>query len=169
MKRVAKWSAISLFAVLVLIALALGLVLGTQAGSRWALGLVPGLQVDGFQGRLAGLWQAEKLVWQSGEDRVELTAPLLEWTPGCLLRRTLAAWRLATASAVSTARESVLLATSSRRASAAPLASSAALASVPPACARPASAARISANARGGKGEGDGSCGPLKGHLFFLL
>ena len=89
MKRVAKWSAISLFAVLVLIALALGLVLGTQAGSRWALGLVPGLQVDGFQGRLAGLWQAEKLVWQSGEDRVELTAPLLEWTPGCLLRRTL--------------------------------------------------------------------------------
>ncbi|OAI91731.1 translocation/assembly module TamB domain-containing protein [Pseudomonas putida] len=89
MKRVAKWSAISLFAVLVLITLALGLVLGTQAGSRWALGLVPGLQVDGFQGRLAGLWQAEKLVWQSGEDRVELTAPLLEWTPGCLLRRTL--------------------------------------------------------------------------------
>ena len=89
MKRVAKWSAISLFAVVFMLVLAVGLVLGTQAGSRWALGLVPGLQVEGFQGRLAGLWQAERLVWQSGEDRVELTAPLLEWTPGCLLRRTL--------------------------------------------------------------------------------
>ena len=38
---------------LVLPALALGLVLGTQAGSRWVLGQVPGLQIDTFAGRLA--------------------------------------------------------------------------------------------------------------------
>ena len=89
MKQVSKWIAISLFALLVLLLVTLGLVLGTQAGSRWALGLVPGLEVDGFQGTLAGQWQAKTLVWQSGGDRVELVAPLLEWTPGCLLRRTL--------------------------------------------------------------------------------
>lgn len=52
MTRVLKSILLGLLALLLLLALALGLVLGTQAGSRWVLGLVPGLQVDDFDGRL---------------------------------------------------------------------------------------------------------------------
>ncbi|QBF26170.1 translocation/assembly module TamB [Pseudomonas tructae] len=89
MSRVSKIIIAGLLAVLVLALLAVGLMLGTQAGSRWALGLVPGLQVDNFQGRLAGRWQAERVLWEQGGDRVELVAPVLAWSPACLLRMTL--------------------------------------------------------------------------------
>ncbi|TDF86436.1 translocation/assembly module TamB [Pseudomonas sp. H9] len=65
-----------------------GLLLGTQAGSRWTLGLVPGLQVEQFQGRLGGQWQAERVLWEQGADRVELIAPQLAWSAACLLRMT---------------------------------------------------------------------------------
>lgn len=94
MKRVGKIAGIGLFVVLALLVLMVALVLGTQAGSRWALALVPGLQVENFQGRLAAQWQAEKLVWEQGGDRVELVAPLLQWSPACLLRRTLCVEKL---------------------------------------------------------------------------
>ncbi|MGE8405744.1 MAG: translocation/assembly module TamB domain-containing protein [Pseudomonas sp.] len=94
MKRVGKIAGIGLFVVLALLVLMVALVLGTQAGSRWALALVPGLQVDNFQGRLAAQWQAERLVWEQGGDRVELVAPLLQWSPACLLRRTLCVEKL---------------------------------------------------------------------------
>ncbi len=94
MKRVGKIAGIGLFVVLSLLVLMVALVLGTQAGSRWALALVPGLQVDNFQGRLAAQWQAERLVWEQGGDRVELVAPLLQWSPACLLRRTLCVEKL---------------------------------------------------------------------------
>ncbi|MDU9392380.1 translocation/assembly module TamB domain-containing protein [Pseudomonas sp. zfem002] len=89
MRQVMKTLGIGLLAVLLMLLLGIAVVLGTQTGSRWALGLVPGLTVDNFQGRLADRWQAERLVWEQGGDRVELVAPLLEWSPGCLLRRTL--------------------------------------------------------------------------------
>lgn len=46
MKRVGKIAGIGLFVVVALLVLMVALVLGTQAGSRWALALVPGLQVD---------------------------------------------------------------------------------------------------------------------------
>nr|WP_217433309.1 MULTISPECIES: translocation/assembly module TamB domain-containing protein [Pseudomonas] len=72
-----------------LVVLALAALLGTESGSRWVLGRVPGLQVDNFQGRLAGRWQASQLTWADGGNRVEVLAPLLNWTPGCLLRATL--------------------------------------------------------------------------------
>ena len=81
-------------ALLALVFLALWTVLGTQAGSRWALGQVPGLSVDNFQGRLGGQWSAERLVWQQGSDRVELNAPTFDWSPACLLRMTLCIDRL---------------------------------------------------------------------------
>ncbi|WP_321864060.1 translocation/assembly module TamB domain-containing protein [Pseudomonas paraveronii] len=81
-------------ALLGLVLLALWTVLGTQAGSRWALGQVPGLNVDNFQGRLGGQWSAERLVWQQGSDRVELNAPTFDWSPACLLRMTLCIDRL---------------------------------------------------------------------------
>lgn len=89
MKQALKITAIGLLAVLSLVLLAVSVIIGSQAGSRWVLGLVPGLTVENFQGRLADRWQADRLVWEQGGDRVELVAPLLEWSPGCLLRRTL--------------------------------------------------------------------------------
>ncbi|UVL31282.1 translocation/assembly module TamB domain-containing protein [Pseudomonas donghuensis] len=89
MSRVIKFIVLGLLALLMLVVLGLGLVLGTQAGSRWALEQMPGLQLDNFQGRLAGQWQAERLLWAQGGDRVELVAPVLAWSPACLLRMTL--------------------------------------------------------------------------------
>lgn len=65
------------------------LILGTQAGSRWALARVPGLTVEQFAGRLGGHWSAEHLLWQQGSSRVELQAPTFAWSPLCLLRMTL--------------------------------------------------------------------------------
>lgn len=94
MRRVYKTVLLVLLAVLLLIVLALGLVLGTQAGSRWALGLVPGVEVSDFQGRLAGRWQASHLRWAQGQSEVQLQAPVLAWSPSCLLRATLCIERL---------------------------------------------------------------------------
>lgn len=63
--------------------------LGSESGARWALGLVPGLEVEGFSGHLGSQWQAQRVVWRQGEDVVEVTAPRLGWQPGCLLGMTL--------------------------------------------------------------------------------
>lgn len=79
----------SLLALLLLLGVALGGLFGTTAGSRWLLQRMPGVQVEGFAGHLAGRWQAERLLWQQGEQRVELLAPRFAWSPGCLLRLTL--------------------------------------------------------------------------------
>nr|WP_256659461.1 translocation/assembly module TamB domain-containing protein [Pseudomonas sp. H9] len=79
---------LSVLALLLLLVCVVGLLLGTQAGSRWTLGLVPGLQVEQFQGRLGGQWQAERVLWEQGADRVELIAPQLAWSAACLLRMT---------------------------------------------------------------------------------
>lgn len=85
---------LSLLAIVLLLVAGLWLVLGTESGSRWALARVPGLQVDNFSGRLGGVWSADRLVWQQGATRVELDAPTLDWSPGCLLRMTLCIDRL---------------------------------------------------------------------------
>ncbi|SDU90937.1 translocation/assembly module TamB domain-containing protein [Pseudomonas mucidolens] len=89
MRRGLKIAGLTLLAVLALVVLALWTVLGTQAGSRWALGQVPGLTVENFQGRLGGRWSAGHLLWQQDNSRVELNAPTFEWSPACLLRMTL--------------------------------------------------------------------------------
>ncbi|WP_161872955.1 MULTISPECIES: translocation/assembly module TamB domain-containing protein [Pseudomonas] len=89
MMRVFKFILLGLLGSVLLVVLALASLLGTEGGSRWVLGRVPGLQVDNFQGRLAGRWQASQLTWADGGNRVEVLAPLLNWTPGCLLRATL--------------------------------------------------------------------------------
>ncbi|RWU21022.1 hypothetical protein DM813_17555 [Pseudomonas alkylphenolica] len=94
MSRVFRNILLGLLALLLLVLLALGLVLGTQAGSRWALGLVPGLQLEQFQGRLAGQWQAERVLWEQGGDRLELVKPVFAWSPACLLGMTLCIDRL---------------------------------------------------------------------------
>ncbi|MBX8468267.1 MULTISPECIES: translocation/assembly module TamB domain-containing protein [unclassified Pseudomonas] len=89
MKRGLKISALALLSLVLLIVLSITAVLGTQAGSRWVLGLVPGLSVDDFQGRLGGQWSADHLLWQQDSSRVELSKPIFEWSPLCLTRMTL--------------------------------------------------------------------------------
>ncbi|MFB4392189.1 MULTISPECIES: translocation/assembly module TamB domain-containing protein [unclassified Pseudomonas] len=92
--RLFKGALLALLGLVLLVVMGLGLTLGTQGGSRWLLGLVPGLGVDGFEGRLGGQWQAQRLAWAQGDDRVELHAPQLAWSPSCLLRATLCIDRL---------------------------------------------------------------------------
>ncbi|WP_016775301.1 translocation/assembly module TamB domain-containing protein [Pseudomonas sp. R62] len=89
MKRGLKITALTLLALVLLIVLSLAALLGTQAGSRWALGLVPGLSVENFHGRLAGQWSADHLVWQQDTSRVELNKAIFAWSPLCLTRMTL--------------------------------------------------------------------------------
>ncbi|QXH33242.1 translocation/assembly module TamB domain-containing protein [Pseudomonas muyukensis] len=92
--RVFRTCLIVLLGLLSLIGLALGLLLGTDAGSRWLLGRVPGLEVSDFSGRLGGQWQASQLRWVEGDNRVELQAAQMSWSPACLLRATLCIERL---------------------------------------------------------------------------
>ena len=87
--RVLKFVLLGMLGSVLLVALALGLLLGTEGGSRWVLGRVPGLTIVEFQGRLAGTWQASQLRWVDGGNTVQLQAPLLSWSPACLMRATL--------------------------------------------------------------------------------
>jgi len=87
--RVLKFVLLGVLGSVLLVALALGLLLGTEGGSRWVLGRVPGLTIVEFQGRLAGTWQASQLRWVDGGNTVQLQAPLLSWSPACLMRATL--------------------------------------------------------------------------------
>ncbi|NWF13202.1 translocation/assembly module TamB [Pseudomonas reactans] len=87
--RGVKIAGLAVVAILAVLLLALWTVLGTQTGSRWALGRVPGLTVENFQGHLGGRWSADHLLWQQDSSRVELKAPTFDWSPACLLRMTL--------------------------------------------------------------------------------
>lgn len=89
-----KIAGLAVLAVLVLLLLALWTVLGSQAGSRWALSQVPGLSVENFEGHLGGQWRADHLLWQQDSSRVELKAPTFDWSPACLMRMTLCVNRL---------------------------------------------------------------------------
>ncbi|WP_341524228.1 translocation/assembly module TamB domain-containing protein [Pseudomonas sp. G.S.17] len=88
-QRSLKIVGLSVVIVVMLIVAGLGVLLGTQAGSRWTLQQVPGLQVDNFNGTLGGRWSADYLLWQQTGTRVELDAPVFAWSPGCLLKLTL--------------------------------------------------------------------------------
>ncbi|MCP1464134.1 translocation/assembly module TamB domain-containing protein [Pseudomonas sp. S3E17] len=92
--RGVKIAGLAVLAILAVLLLALWAVLGTQAGSRWALGRVPGLSVENFHGRLGGQWRADHLLWAQDGNRVELDAPTFDWSPACLLRMTLCINRL---------------------------------------------------------------------------
>lgn len=81
-----KWTLMGLLAVIALLVVALAILLGSEAGSRWLMTRVPGLSMQGFEGRLATQWRAEQLTWQQGESRVEVLAPGFNWSPRCLLR-----------------------------------------------------------------------------------
>ncbi|MBC3272207.1 translocation/assembly module TamB [Pseudomonas sp. SWRI81] len=89
MKRGLKITALTVLALVLLAVLSLAALLGTQAGSRWALGLVPGLNVENFNGRLGGQWSADHLLWEQDTSRVELNKAIFAWSPLCLTRMTL--------------------------------------------------------------------------------
>ena len=93
--RFVKWTLIALLSLIVLLVLVVTLLVGTQAGSRWVLGQVPGVEVDGFAGRLGGAWHADQLIWAAGDQRVTVVQPALDWSPSCLFRLTLCIQRLA--------------------------------------------------------------------------
>lgn len=65
--------------------LLLVLVLSNASLGRAMLGLVPGLTLTDFQGRLGGHWQARQLVWEGGTTRVTVDDPDFAWRPRCLL------------------------------------------------------------------------------------
>ena len=77
MRRLLWGIGLTLLALLLLVMIGLGTLLGTTSGSRWLLAQVPGLNVEAFEGRLGQRWQAERLVWTQGEDRVEVQQPRL--------------------------------------------------------------------------------------------
>lgn len=89
MTRRLRYGLYGVLGVLLVVCSGLSLLLGTQGGSRWLLAQVPGLQIEGFNGRLAGRWSAVNLRWQQGQNSVLLISPSLAWSPACLLRLTL--------------------------------------------------------------------------------
>ncbi|MHC8295112.1 translocation/assembly module TamB domain-containing protein [Pseudomonas sp. LB3P58] len=89
MNRGLKITLLAILALLMLVVLAVATVLGTATGSRWALGFVPGLTVENFQGRLGGQWSADHVLWQQDSSRVELNKVIFAWSPLCLTRMTL--------------------------------------------------------------------------------
>ncbi|MDR6918072.1 translocation and assembly module TamB [Pseudomonas sp. 3296] len=84
-----KITLLAILALLMLVVLSIASVLGTATGSRWALGFVPGLTVENFQGRLGGQWSADHVLWQQDTSRVELSKVIFAWSPLCLTRMTL--------------------------------------------------------------------------------
>ena len=89
MIRGLKIAGLVVLVLVLLVVVTLGVILGTQTGSRWVLAQVPGLQVDNFNGRLGAQWSADHLLWEQGTSRVEVTRPIFAWSPGCLTRMTL--------------------------------------------------------------------------------
>jgi len=84
-----KITLLAILALLMLVVLTVATVLGMATGSRWALGFVPGLTVENFQGRLGGQWSADHVLWQQDSSRVELDKVIFAWSPLCLTRMTL--------------------------------------------------------------------------------
>ncbi|MGE4404222.1 translocation/assembly module TamB domain-containing protein [Pseudomonas sp.] len=89
MRRLWRGVGWTLLGALLLLIVTVGALLGTTGGSRWLLAQVPGLSVEAFEGTLGRRWQAERLLWEQGDNRVEIERPRLAWSPACLLKRTL--------------------------------------------------------------------------------
>lgn len=89
MQRVLGWSLALPLALVLLVSVALGVLLGTPYGGNWLLRQVPGLQVEAFDGRLGGEWQAERILWEQDGMRAEVSGVQLAWTLTCLLKKTL--------------------------------------------------------------------------------
>ncbi|MHB1706089.1 MAG: translocation/assembly module TamB domain-containing protein [Acidithiobacillus sp.] len=59
--------------------------LETTAGARWALGRVPGLQVQRVQGHLLGAMDLQGLRWQEGGSALRVADLAWQWRPAALL------------------------------------------------------------------------------------
>jgi translocation and assembly module TamB len=93
-QRSLKILGLALIVIVLILLTTLSVLLGTEAGSRWTLARVPGLQLENYSGRLAGQWRADHLLWQQDGTRVEVDSPDFDWSPGCLLKMTLCIDRL---------------------------------------------------------------------------
>ncbi|MCL7463144.1 translocation/assembly module TamB domain-containing protein [Pseudomonas sp. NW5] len=88
MKRIGQ----GLLALLLVIGLALAVLLSLPAserGSRWLLGQVPGLSLEGWTGPLYGHWTAERLSWTDGRTALTLEQPRATLRLSCLWQRRL--------------------------------------------------------------------------------
>lgn len=82
---------------LALCLLVLGVVLAipaTETGSRWLVQQLPGVQVEGFKGRLLGDGSAEQLHFSGPQLRLHLQQPAWAWQPLQLVRGVLAVEQL---------------------------------------------------------------------------
>lgn len=68
---------------LLLIAGAL-LALRSETGTAWVIEQVPGLDVTDGRGSLLDHWQAGSLRWQGYGVGLQVTQPVLDWSPSCL-------------------------------------------------------------------------------------
>ncbi|WP_271412059.1 translocation/assembly module TamB domain-containing protein [Pseudomonas sp. Q1-7] len=93
--RALKWGLAGLGAVVAGCGAIVVFLLFTETGGRWALNQVPGLEVEAYSGTLGGRWSATRLAWQQDGTALKLEAPLLDWSPACLLRATLCIEELA--------------------------------------------------------------------------
>jgi len=73
----------------VLLVAAVLLVLRSETGTAWAIDQIPGLRVEGDSGSLFGYWQADTVRWQGYGTGLDLDAVVIDWSPGCLLRKQL--------------------------------------------------------------------------------
>lgn len=59
-------------------------VLDSEAGTAWLLAQLPGLQVEQGRGTLWDGWHAAALQWQAEGVTLQVTQPVLVWSPACL-------------------------------------------------------------------------------------
>ena len=75
------------FGLIGLILLSVAAILYSEAGNRWALSKVPGLEVQGFQGKLLGDWSAEQISWQQDDTKALLLQPKMHLSGRCLMQK----------------------------------------------------------------------------------
>ncbi len=74
---------------LVLLVLAVVMALRSDTGTAWVIEQIPGLTVEQGAGSLLGRWRADRLRWQGYGVYLDVETPVLDWSPTCLLRKTL--------------------------------------------------------------------------------
>lgn len=84
--KIAKYLLIFIIILLIILVALLSFALKTETGSRYLLGMVPGLSVVNAQGSLSGGWRAESLIWQNQSIKITVNDPQLDWYANCLFR-----------------------------------------------------------------------------------
>ncbi|MFW5824695.1 MAG: translocation/assembly module TamB domain-containing protein [Marinobacter sp.] len=72
--------------------------LRSETGTAWVLERIPGLTTEQAAGSLLGEWQARQLEWHGYGVQLAIDSPRLDWSPTCLLRKTLCVEHLEAAS-----------------------------------------------------------------------